>query len=74
MIERGSSQSAPEHSLLLGTPPIIKKILTTPKLGPKKTVLVIAFRIAMTHSEKEGGEGDYSEERKKAFNTIHRQF
>ena len=27
-----------------------------------------------TDREKEGGEGDYSEERKKAFNTIHRQF
>ena len=24
-----------------------------------------------TDIEKEGGEGDYSEERKKAFNTIH---
>ena len=31
-------------------------------------------RLDETYSEKEGGKGDYSEERKKAFNTIHRQF
>ena len=46
---RGSSQSASEHSLSLGKPPIVnKKILTTPKLGPKRTVSVTAFRIALT--------------------------
>ena len=45
---RRSSQSAPEHSLSLEKPPIIKKTLTNPKLGPRKTVLVIAFRIALT--------------------------
>ena len=28
-------------------------------------------RLDKTYSEKEGGEGDYIEERKKAFNTIH---
>ena len=28
-------------------------------------------RLDETYSEKEGGEGDFSEERKKAFNTIH---
>ena len=45
---RGSNQSAPEHSLLLGKPPIVnEKIWTTLKLGPKKTAFVIAFRIAM---------------------------
>ena len=41
---RGSSQSAPKYSLLLQK----KLILTNPKLGPKKTVSVIVFRIAWT--------------------------
>ena len=47
---RGTSQSAPKHSILLGKPPTvnIKKNLITPKLGPKNTVSVIAFRIAWT--------------------------
>ena len=48
-LRRGCSQSAPEDSLSLGKPPIgYKTILTTPKLGPKKTVLVIPFRTALT--------------------------
>ena len=34
---------------MLKKPPTVnKKILTTPKLGPKKTVSVITFRIALT--------------------------
>ena len=46
---RGSIQSAPEYSLLLKKPPTFnKKILTPPKLGPKKNVSIIAFRIALT--------------------------
>ena len=31
-------------------------------------------QILHADGEKEGGEGDYSEEMKKAFNNIHRQF
>ena len=46
---RGTSQSAPEDSLLLKKPPTVnKKILTPPKLGLKKTVSIIAFRIAFS--------------------------
>ena len=45
---RGSSQSAPEYSLSLEKPP------TTPKLGPKRTVSVLAFRIALTLDVKIG--------------------
>ena len=46
---KGTSQSAQEYSLLLKKPPtIIKKFWPPPKLGPKKTVLIIAFRIALT--------------------------
>ena len=46
---RGISQSALEYSLSLGEKKHRKKkSLTPPKLGPKKTVSVIAFRIAMT--------------------------
>ena len=45
---RGISQSALEYSLSLGKKNTVKKILTPPKLGPKKTVSVIAFQIAMT--------------------------
>ena len=41
-------QSAPEYSLLLKKPPDIKKNLTTPRLSSKRTLLVIAFRIALT--------------------------
>ena len=40
-----SNTSAPEHSSLLEKPELI--ILTTPRLGPKQAVLVIAFRIAL---------------------------
>ena len=46
---RMSGQSASEYSLLLKKPPKVnKKVLTTPKLVPKKTVSVIAFSIAVT--------------------------
>ena len=46
---KGTSQSAQEYSLLLKKPPtIIKKFWPPPKLGPKKTVLILAFRIALT--------------------------
>ena len=45
---RGTSYSDPEYSLLLKKTPTVKKNLTPPKLGPKKTVLIIAFRIAWT--------------------------
>ena len=48
---RGFSHSAPEYSLLLEKPPRVNtKFLTPPppKFGPKKTVLIGAFRIAQT--------------------------
>ena len=45
---RGSSQSGPEHSLSMEKPSILnKKMLTTPQIDPKKTVSVMAFRIAL---------------------------
>ena len=47
-IKRGTSLSAPEYSLSLKKPPTVNTILTRPKLGPKKTVLIIALRIALT--------------------------
>ena len=53
--KRRSGQSASEYSLLLKKPPSVnKKILTTPKVGLKKTVSVIAFRIAVTLDVKNG--------------------
>ena len=46
---RRTRQSAPEYSLLQKKLPLlIKKNLTPPNLGPKKTGLIIAFRIAWT--------------------------
>ena len=46
---RGSSELAPDYSLLLkNLPSVIKKFLTHPEIGNKKNVLVIAFRIALT--------------------------
>ena len=48
-LKRGTSQSAAEYSLSLKkTAHCLYKILTPPKLGPQKTVLIIAFRIALT--------------------------
>ena len=45
---RGTRQSAPEYSLSLKKPQIAKKKVLTPlKLGPKKTVLIIAFKVAL---------------------------
>ena len=49
---RRTSQSAPEYSLSLKKLPPLTKILTAPKLGPKKTVSIITFRIAWTHDVK----------------------
>ena len=45
----GSSQSALEYVLSIVVKPlnVIKKILTNPKFGSKKIVLVIAFRISL---------------------------
>ena len=44
---RGTIQSAPEYSLSLKkTPTVNKKFSPLPKLGLKKTVAIIAFRIA----------------------------
>ena len=45
---RGTSQSAPEYSLSLKKTPTVNKIFDPPKPGPKKTVALIAFRIAWT--------------------------
>ena len=45
---RGISQSAPEYSLLLKKPPTVSKNSDPLKLGPQKTVLIIAFRICET--------------------------
>ena len=48
-VMRGTSQSATEYSLLLKKLPTVnKKSWPPPKLGPKKTVSIIAFRITLT--------------------------
>ena len=46
---RGTSQSAAEYCLSLKKPPSVNtKFWPPPKLGPQKTVLIIAFRISLT--------------------------
>ena len=47
-VRRRSGQSASDYSLVKKNFPHKNQILTTPKLGPKKTVPVIAFTIALT--------------------------
>ena len=45
---RGTSQSAAEYSLSLKKPPPLIQNSDPPKIGPQKTVSIIAFRIALT--------------------------
>ena len=51
--KRGTTQSAPEYSLFLKKPPTVNKKFWPPlNLFPKKTLLILAFRIDVTFDVK----------------------